>query len=512
MYKFLLADDERIIREGIEKMVEWEMLGIELIQAKDGLEAYSLTEEELPDAIITDVKMPGMDGLELIEVVREKYPNIEFVILSGYGEFKLASKAMQLGVKYFLLKPSDEIEITSVLKKVIEEIEQKRQKEDVLKKIKKNLDNVIPQVKEQFLRECIMDRSYKEDEKLNTLKLLNLNIERIRIILFKFGENFGFEEKFVLKGVSESILNSKIIFSTILEDCVLIMISPIDFNELMNFVKRIRQEFYIFYNTYLTVAISEEDNFKCAPLLYKEVKKYLEYNFYLFEDSIITKDDVLQPTSSNDTTFSYEQISLTVKSGNLVDVEAQINSFFYKLRSMKLRIDITKTYCLELYMAILRQTDFDKINLNISKTMYIQQFDNLNQIYDFILAEAKDIAGNNYEVNIRKYNSIIKTVIEYTDANINDENLSLSWLAQKILYINVDYLGKLFKKKTSQSYSNYILNRRINKAKELINEQADIKIYEIAEQVGYGNNPQYFSQVFKKTTGYSPSEYKKVYS
>lgn len=512
MYKFLLADDERIIREGIKKMVEWEKLGIQLIQARDGLEAYSLTEEQSPDAIITDVKMPGMDGLQLIEAVRNKYPNIEFVILSGYGEFKFASKAMQSGVKYYLLKPSNESEITDVLKKVIEEIEQKRQREDVLKKIKQNLDHVIPQVKEQFLRECIMDRSYKDGEKLNTLKLLDLNIERIRMVLFKFGEKFGFEEKFVLKGVSEGILKDRIIFSTIIEDYVLIMVRPVDFNELVGFVKRVRQEFYVFYNTQLTASISEEGDFECAPFLYREVKRYLEYSFYLLEGGIITKDDIMQAVSENDATFSYEQISLTVKSGNLSDVEAQIDGFFSKIRTMKLGIDVTKTYCLELYMAVLRQADPARINNDINKTIQFQQFDSLNQIYDFILAEAKEITGQNYETNIKKHNSIIKTVIEYTEDNISNEDLSLSWLAQKILYINVDYLGKLFKKKTGQSYSNYLLNRRIAKVKELIDLQADIKIYEIAEQVGYGNNPQYFSQVFKKITGYSPSEYKKVYS
>lgn len=512
MHKFLLVDDEKIIREGISQLVNWKEMGIELIQAKDGLEAYDLTEKEYPEVIITDIKMPGMDGLELIEKVSRKYPNIKFVILSGYGEFNYASRAMQMGVKYYLLKPSDENEITTVAKKVMEEIKSERQKEDIVRKIKRSMANILPQVKEQFLRDCIMGRSYKEGKKLDMLKLLNLDIGRIRIALMKFNKEVDFERKFVLKGLCENILRENIIFSTIMEDYVLIMTNPMNFKKLMNRIIRVRQIFYNYYGIYFTTAISEEDDFSNISYLYKEVKKYLEYRFYLSEPSIITRRDILQGTSYDDTDFNYEQISYTVKSGNFTDAKKLIDDFFEKLKLMKLGIDVTKSYCLELYMSILRQAEPGRINYYIDKIIDFHKIDNINQVYDFILIAASEIARNNYEMNIRRHNKIIDSIIRYVDMNISNENLSLSWLAKEIVYMNVDYLGKLFKKNIGKSFSSYLLSLRIEKAKELIRQYPELKVYEIAERVGYGNNPQYFSQVFKKMTRYTPSEYKRVCS
>ncbi len=514
MYKFLLVDDETIIREGISQIIEWDSLGIELLQAKDGYEAYSIIEEVHPDAIITDIKMPGMDGLELIKTVKDAYPDTEFVILSGYGEFNYANRAMQYGVKYYLLKPSDEDEITSVIKQVIDEIKEKREKDNLVKTIQQDLLKVLPQVKEQFLREYVMNISYNREETQNTLRLLSLSVNRVIIVLIKTNENLEFKEKVVLKNLSEKLFQQSIIFSTILEDYVLIMTNPIDEDQLVNCIMNIRKSFYNYYGVYLTAAVSEEDDFEKSPYLYQNAKKYLKYSFYLPEHSIITQKDIVLNQNTSDVTFrfNYEQISFTVKSGNYTEMVTLIQSYFEQLKLLKLEVNIAKSYFLELFMCILRQAEPKKINYYINKSEELENLENIQQIYDFILEQASEITKNNYEMNIKKHNTIINSILTYTDENIANEELSLSMLAQKILYMNVDYVGKLFKKKTGESFSNYLLLKRIAKAKELIIEQYDFKVYQIAEQVGFGNNPQYFSQVFKKVTGYSPSEYKKVYN
>jgi two-component system, response regulator YesN len=100
-------------------------------------------------------------------------------------------------------------------------------------------------------------------------------------------------------------------------------------------------------------------------------------------------------------------------------------------------------------------------------------------------------------------------VIETIHAYIGNQNLSLHWVANEMLYMNADYLGKLFKKETGEKFSNYITRLRIELAISLIEKENDVKVFEIAEKIGYGENPQYFSQVFKKHTGYTPSEYKR---
>lgn len=115
MYKLLLVDDEKIIREGILNLIDWNRLGLEVDEARNGLEAYEKICKDQPHIVITDVKMPELNGLELLEKVKLEYPNIIFIILSGFGEFKFARKAMKYGVKHYLLKPTDEKEISPLM-------------------------------------------------------------------------------------------------------------------------------------------------------------------------------------------------------------------------------------------------------------------------------------------------------------------------------------------------------------------------------------------------------------
>jgi two-component system response regulator YesN len=281
MCKVLIVDDERIIRDGIANVINWEENGFTLLgTAADGIDAYERIKNNVPDIVITDIIMPGMNGIDLIAKVSEEYKDITFIILSGHGEFDYASRAMTFGVKYYILKPCDEDTIMQTMEKVKKE---RKEKESLLKNINYSLKKVMPQVKEQFLREFIMGGTYS----------------------------------------------------------------------------------------------------------------------------------------------NYE------------------------------------------------------------------------------------IAQKNYENTNKNYGMVINEVVKCIEDNISNEKLSLTWIAREVLFMNENYLGKLFNKQTNEKFSQYVMRIRMEKAKELIVNN-DYKIYEIAEKIGFADNTQYFSQVFKKYTGYTPSEYKKL--
>ena len=123
MIKLLIVDDEKIIRETLSKHIPWESLGVRVIgTAQDGLEAYDIIMDEYPDIVITDIKMPGLSGLELLQRIKRLHPEVEFIVLSGYGEFEFAREAMQFGVRHYLLKPFKEALIIQTVKEVIEEL------------------------------------------------------------------------------------------------------------------------------------------------------------------------------------------------------------------------------------------------------------------------------------------------------------------------------------------------------------------------------------------------------
>lgn len=122
MLKLIIADDERIIRESISKMIDWNSLGIELIGlCSDGIEAYNMILDECPDIVLTDIRMPGLSGLELIEKISQTDLNIQFILLSGFGEFEYAKQAMRFRVHHYLLKPCNEDQIIESIQDVIKE-------------------------------------------------------------------------------------------------------------------------------------------------------------------------------------------------------------------------------------------------------------------------------------------------------------------------------------------------------------------------------------------------------
>ncbi|MBM7582214.1 two-component system response regulator YesN [Caldicoprobacter guelmensis] len=512
MYKLLLVDDEQIIREGIIQLVNWDYLGIQVDDAENGIEAYEKIKNTNPDIVITDIKMPGMDGLELIERVKREFPDIIFIILSGYGEFNFASRAMQYGVKYYLLKPCDEDEITQVLCKVLEELKQNKEQQEFIKKMEEDLQKIIPYVKEQFSRDCVMGQLKDEKDVVYFRELLKLPSEKIRLLLFRLDDNNEFEKRFALKNLLDYYGKDYYLLSTIIGENVLLLQKAISLGELFSYLKEIKESFYNYCGISVTVAISSEGFFEQLPDLYNEVMGYLEHRFYLGEDCIITRDDVgnkgqsIQPIIN----FDYQYLGLLIRSGNIDAVCKELNTFFTKLNNNKFEPDMVRALCIEFYISIIRQAKPQNLNEYMKQISMLQNIATLDKMFNFIMSVANEITEEYYKENQAKNSQIIKTVLRVIEENISFEDLSLSWIAEKIVYMNVDYLGKLFKKEVGKNFSAYLMEKRVEKAKQLLLEESCCKISDIAKCVGYGNNPQYFGQVFKKITGYTPSEYKKM--
>lgn len=142
----------------------------------------------------------------------------------------------------------------------------------------------------------------------------------------------------------------------------------------------------------------------------------------------------------------------------------------------------------------------------ISKLIEVETIQQMHQLFT---ESAKEITTYFYKENKRSYSKVVQRVMDAVEREIANPDLSLNHIAQNELFMSADYLGKLFKKETGERFSNYLTKIRIEKAKEFIEEEQDIKFFEIAEKLGY-NDAQYFSQVFKRQTGYTPTEYKKV--
>jgi len=512
MFKVLLVDDERIIREGISKLIEWKSLGLILVGvAKNGVEAYEMVRKYVPDIVITDIKMPEMDGLELIASVKKQFEKIKFIVLSGYGEFDFAAKAMKYGVKDYLLKPCSKEMISEVLKNVLDEIKEIEEKDRFSSELENNLNKVLPQVKEQFFRDFLTLKTYEESDCEFFKKLFNISDSLFRLIVFGADNKTKYIEKFALKNIIDKIFGEDIIvFNTIIGENVSIVIKNINFNRLSMLLNKIKAVFIDYYKINIYAAVSEEGILRQMPALYKEALECLEYRFYLSECTIITKDDVCLNKNSSECSLDidYNKMEVFLRSGNYKGFEIELNNFFQQVMDSKLDIDIAKSYCMALYLSVARQERNRKSSEYLADIKALQEMDTLKLISDLILKKAKKIAELNYEENSNEHGKLVNKIIECVKENIGNKELSLSWIAEKILYMNVDYLGKLFKKEMNEKFSQYVMRLRMEKAKYLIENEAECKLYEIADKIGIQNNPQYFSQLFKKYTGFTPTEYR----
>src|SRR5690625_3222190 len=159
-------------------------------------------------------------------------------------------------------------------------------------------------------------------------------------------------------------------------------------------------------------------------------------------------------------------------------------------------------------MSIIREISREKINIFFQQMIYFQEFETLEEIKIYILKLAEEITLEKYDDTRKTQHIIIQKVIRYLKDNIDDDRLSLAKVAEEVVYMNPDYLGRLFKKEIGETFTTFLINLRIEKAIQLMHESESMKIFEVANQVGFSHNPRYFGQVFKKHTGFTPSDYK----
>lgn len=332
MLKMIIVDDEKIIRETIHSLIDWNSLGIDVVAVcKDGIEAFDCILDEYPDIVMTDIKMPGLSGLDLIEKVRAAQLNTEFIILSGYGEFEFARTAMRYGVKHYLLKPSNETEITQVIVSCVET--------------------------------CKSKTASRVDSLLTQLFLTEMPPEKL-----------------------------------------------------------LQRRFF-------TELSGEQDVDLAKTQMIRLVMEASKKEYY--------------PLSKLQTTDSLMAVNVCVTMNDLIPSAEQIMTSIFSVEPQ------------------------------------------------------------------HKYTDCVEKVIKYIGEHLSDSNLSLKWISENYLFMNPDYVSKMFVKQTGSKFSAYVTELRIQEAKKLLLEHSEESPYAVAEMVGFGNNPQYFSQIFKKYTKLSPKDYVK---
>lgn len=514
MIKVLLVDDEEMIRQGIADSIDWEKLNMKVIgHAEDGEDALEIFTEHTPQLILTDIKMPFMNGLELVEKVKSQNPDTYIIIISGYDEFHYAQKAIKLGAQDFILKPIDLDDLEKMLSKISQDYDSKLHKENEEKVLKEKVDNSLHILQASFLKDLLFSNVDPDSiaEKVKELQINEASYGNVLLVKVDENENTknvlsnlsGDEEDLFVLEMGRTELIMIILGAT--EDSVR--------RKMKLILNKIRNE----EQTSLTTAYGNiTAPIKGLSQSYREAMEALEYKFILGSGKTISFESVkgkVKEYSSIINSKDYEIIygfDFTNKQSIKRDVNVLMDniksagrdSYLYsQMIISNIYMEAIKT--LREYGGSVEEVFEHPINM----FKQLASRPTLEMVQDELLITLFKIADYIDDRKHGSYSYLIEKARQYISQNFQNANLSIDTVARH-LNISNSYFSILFKQETSQTFVDYLTAIRIEKAKTLL-KASGYRTYEISDQVGF-NNPTYFSTTFKKHTGHSPSEYRKL--
>lgn len=526
MIKLLLVEDEEKIRSGIKNVVNWDELGISLCgEACNGCEALKLVYSEVPDIILTDVKMPIMDGLQLIEKLKKEVPKIKSIIMSGYDDFEYIQRAIKLGVSDYLLKPSGVQEIQDVIKKVKEQLLEEREREIHLQNLMEQFRESITFMKEKYLSKLITFKGKQLQTLPEKLEFYNINFKQpfitvvlIRIIdLYSVDDSYDIElMKFAVKNTAEKILqesyNCEVCENS---DDIIAIINTGELTEkskLLTILKEIRVNLDREFDYSVCFGIGRSyENISDVNLSYKEAVNAVEEMLLSNDNFIAVYQEGLEEGSSVDYYPLEEEkeiLDSIIKSGSKEMLVTKFERYFSELNRSYISKEVVTKSVLGLlfslyHLCMEKNINTDEIfGVNFLALNELQKNMNMNKRKEiFIEISRKIYVAIHNQKNISK---ILRNATKFIEDNYY-KNLSRKIVAQEV-YITPSYLSFLFKKEMDTSFIDYLHNIRIQRACEFLKD-IRYKTYDVAMMVGYSDE-KYFFQVFKKYKGMTPMKYR----
>lgn len=527
MITVFIAEDESIVREGLRDIVPWEKHGFEFVgDAPDGEIALPMIRKLKPDVLITDIKMPFMDGLALSSIVSRELPDTKIIILSGYSDFEYARQAISLRVDQYLLKPITKAAILKALEVTGRKIQEEREQKEFLRRYEQDSKKY-----ESFSRRAFFERMvegsmsvqqiYEEAEGLH----LDLNADGYNFVLFSVqspqATAYSEAAAVTLDGLLDYFLRypGYILFrSGLLSYAVLVKGDKESLEELtqraLDILRRRCEEAGETLNWCAAVGTP---TYRLSGLAqcYSDANRVLAYR-HLMPGTHIFRADMLRGEGEavaigrletlDPSKLDVDVVRSFLRSGtqeeipgfaaeyltNLAGAERSLMFRHYIVMSVRINAEVV------LQQIGCRMEDFQKLpkpELNLPA-------DKIREYIESVLTAALQLRDLK---NQQESGDIINSAIRYIEKHYTDENISLNSVAQAI-NISANYLSALFSQKMEVSFVEYLTQKRMARAKQLL-QRTSMRSSEIAAEVGY-RDPRYFSFVFRKTQGCTPRAFR----
>ena len=522
-YSIILADDEQHILFGMKNAIAWEELGFEVIgTAQNGKEALELIEEYHPDIVISDIKMPFMDGLELSKVIHENYMSTKTILFSGWDDFEYARLAISYGVSEYVMKPINYNE----MKKLLITMHEKLEKEYAEKLNRDRLEKVyvasLPLLRQQFFSQLItgpLDENYREQQ-IKNLKL-NFEYDVFYVVMVKLHENNSedvLSELSIKEMMKEALDNIADVYEFGMMDKEVFLLcsnKKHDIERVMRTVEEVSVRIHRIFHADIFCGISSSGRgIEEFPSLYAQSLEALEYNLVIKEECYTYYNDILPiQTKENDWSGEVESIERIITHCSEEELQQEVAKLLQKLQIAHYNLSEYQIVILEILFAISRlykkyQITFDE-EFAGSKKMAVKvlSLDTGEKLDNWLMNYCKLIRSLIQKKQVDNNVILATNAMKIVDKRFRDPTLSVETVCGE-LHVSSSYFSKIFKQETGTTFLNYLINRRMVEAKRLLN-QTDYKSHVIGEMVGYPE-PNYFSYVFKKNCGVSPAKYRKL--
>lgn len=531
--KVFLVEDEMVIRNGIVKSINWEKEGYRLVgEASDGELAYPMILKEKPDILLTDIKMPFMDGLELSRLVKQELPDTKILIFSGYDEFEYAKEAIRIGVTEYLLKPVSSEQLLEVMRRISKQIEQDREEREILRQYQEDMKENVERERQNFFSHVIRGEvSIGEAVKNGKKYGMDLSAGFYSIILFKI---FSTPEENI---VSEHIwkicekIETKVdeipyayYFQRGIDGWVFLLTA--ESKEQMEerqknlcgcLAEIMKNERKVEYFGGIGKPVERIRNlgqsFRDAERIFAE-RFTRQSNQFLsgFEKMDVYKDDEFQIKDLGDVGKLREMIEKFLNNGTKEELEEFMDTYFIRMKEDKLQSTLMRQYIImDIYIVIMSFCEkIDAVNHDYQQETEklkstIQNMNSVSEIRSYITYMLNQAIELRDSISKKRYADIIKAAEKMISEHYMSEEISLNSVADSV-GMSPSYFSSVFSKESGKTFVEFLTETRMEKAKELLMCSA-LKTSEIGYEVGY-KDPHYFSYIFKKTQGCSPKDYR----
>lgn len=528
MLKVFLVEDESTIRETLRDTVPWNSCGYTFVgEASDGEVALPLIAKTRPDVLITDIRMPFMDGLALSAMVRDEFPEIKIVIISGHDDFEYAKKAIELGVSEYILKPVTKMTLVKVLDELRIKIEEERAKEDRTSKHAVDSQEYELFAHRNFIEHIVSGKTsvqkiYEDASKLD----IDIRASSYSLAFFTIPSNEKSDE-------DEELREKILAYILKCPEYLLIRWSTISYlvlikgeqdkveqaiNSLVAEVSNTCSREASSDNWYIAVGTPVE-RLSALPECFEETSTYWALRYINPDCHVLTlktTGDLIKKGSGTDLSqvdlamLKPEILLAVMRSASIEEIPSFVNEYLLSLGG----VTSSQAFCHYL-MLNCRFTAADYImSLGFDRKALLNEIScldmtegtvttqNLKSYLTDVLLQTVKIRTNK---SVNQYIDILERAIAYIDANFTDENLSLNVVAGEV-EVSSNYLSAMFSQEKKITFVEYVTFKRMERAKKLL-RTTDLKSGEVASEVGY-KDPHYFSSLFKKTQGMTPREYR----